>query len=226
MLRPRVWFSWLILSGWSPATFAQECVGGAPLRAWDVAVSGDGALTEVVRRGDVGLTVRPFGPVVLRGALGRTSYRDGSPSNQRKALAILVPLGLHQRYAAQACAEVGTQSATYGDAKFRLRHLAASAGAGRLVAVGNVLALGPWVSLAYVSSRFRYPSGFPTVPPAEERFLRGTIGLAVSGFGRATARAYYERSIFYSPPAGRTRSETIASDPTIGMSLAVRLPRP
>ena len=211
---------------------AQACIGRSPLEAWDASVGIELSKTEVTRRLDLEASFRPpLVPLVLQASAGRMVYRNEPSSSGSRSFAATVPVTLVPALGFQVCAQALTQSTSLNRANLRVREFSAGAGAGRLVSFGSVLAIGVWGRLSLVRSRLRYDlasPGFPPLaPPVEERFTQGTMGLSLTAFGRATARLYYERPLGeYTDLAGATLSETIASDPQVGIGVVVIIPRP
>lgn len=211
---------------------AQACVGGSPLGAWDASVGIDLSKTDVTRRFDIEASFRPpFVPLVLQASAGRMAYRNESSSSGSRSFAAMVPVTLVPALGVQVCARAETGSTSLIRANLRVREFSAAAGVGRLVSVGGVLDLGVWGRLSLVRSRLRYDlqsPGFPPLaPPVEERFTGGAVGLSLTAFRRATARLYYESPLGdYTKPADATLSETIASDPRVGIGVVVTIPRP
>jgi hypothetical protein len=213
-----------------PPLWGQACLGGAPLPTWSLSLGLDGSITEVTRQGDVVLAGRAIGPLVLRAGLGRMAFRH-EPSSGRYTLSAVAPFTLVSRVGFEACASGAIESTSLAGADFDLWELSVAGGVGRLWRLGSTVSFGVWGRLSRVRSRLTYPPGagvpfFPPTPPVEERFIRGTLGLAVTGFGRVTVRVYYEGPLGYAEPQQYTLTETIASDRAVGVSLAFTLPRP
>jgi hypothetical protein len=102
-------------------------------------------------------------------------------------------------------------------------------GASRLLRVGSAVSIGGWGQLSRVSSRLTTNTlGIITFPPplVEERFYRGTVGVAIEFLGTVSARVKYEAAIGYSSPAILIETESIAADRAIGASLGVSAPIP
>jgi hypothetical protein len=124
-----------------------------------------------------------------------------------------------QRWGVQLCGAGDRHRSTVAGGRLKVTEWSAAAGAEKLLSFGTVLDIGPWGSLSRVHSTV-----FGALDPlVEERFTQGTIGLLLTGFGRATVRAYYEGPLAYTPPPSLTRSERFASDPALGISLTVAI---
>ena len=227
-MRTRGWSLWMAGLLWTLAPSrapGQACVGGSPLRPLDVAVGMEASLTEVSERWGVAASVRPIGPLVLRGALGRRAYRDETSSTGWHTLTAMGAVTPLPRWAVQACALGERHSSSVAGGEYRVTEWSLAAGAGRLVGLGSALSVGPWAKLSRVHATITTIPG-AEFPQFEERFTRGSVGLAVTVLQRATVRVYYEAAIGYTEPAGYTSSESIASDQVVGISLAFSVPRP